>query len=92
MWSVEEFCAAYGVDRRNSDSVKWDRVEERFGAGGLLPMWVADMDFKIPEAAQKAMIDRVLHGAFGYGGIPASYYEALFGWMSTRHGVELDQS
>jgi cystathionine beta-lyase len=52
------------IDRRNSDSEKWNR----FGAD-VLPMWVADMDFRVAEPILRALQERVAHGVFGYGGV-----------------------
>lgn len=49
------------IDRRNSDSIKWN-----FYAPDVLPMWVADMDFEVPQAVQAALQQRVAHGLFGY--------------------------
>jgi cystathionine beta-lyase len=54
------------VDRRYSDSVKWARFRDR----DILPMWVADMDFKSPDEVLKALQARVEHGVFGYATIP----------------------
>ncbi|GBL38713.1 cystathionine beta-lyase PatB [Anaerolineaceae bacterium] len=45
------------IDRRNSDSIKWN-----FYAPDVLPMWVADMDFEVPQAVQAALQQRVAHG------------------------------
>jgi len=53
------------IDRRSSDSVKWNRYDEN-----ILPLWVADMDFKSPEAVIRALRERVEHGVFGYGTEP----------------------
>lgn len=53
------------IDRRSSDSVKWNRYDEN-----TLPLWVADMDFKSPEAVIRALRERVEHGVFGYGTEP----------------------
>ena len=49
------------IDRRNSDSIKWNFYEP-----DVLPMWVADMDFEVPQAVQAALQQRVAHGLFGY--------------------------
>ena len=70
------------VDRRGSDSEKWDggRVD------GVLPMWVADMDFRTAPCVIEALRNRVGHGVFGYEHVPDSYYDALIGWFSRRHG------
>lgn len=70
------------VDRRNTGSEKWDggNVE------GVLPMWVADMDFRTAPCVVEALRTRVGHGVFGYEHVPDSYYDALVGWFSRRHG------
>jgi cystathionine beta-lyase len=50
------------IERRNTDSIKWDYVEEFFGAGEALPMWVADMDFAAPDPVIRAVEKRAAHG------------------------------
>lgn len=70
------------VDRRGSDSEKWDGGT----VDGVLPMWVADMDFPTAPAVIDALRKRVDHGVFGYEHVPASYYDALIGWFDRRHG------
>lgn len=76
----DEFLRNYLVDRRNTNSFKWDALEEKFGDQDLLPMWIADMEFKTPECVRNAMIKRIDHGVFGYSSVPDSYYEALSEW------------
>ncbi|AIR11195.1 MalY/PatB family protein [Ligilactobacillus salivarius] len=85
----EEFIKKYAVERRNTNSSKWDGLESQFGETDLLPLWVADTEFKVPEAARKALVERVEHGAFGYSLVPDSYYEAYFNWQKERYGIEL---
>lgn len=80
------------IERRNTCSVKWDGVTEIFGAEGLLPMWVADMDFRPPEAVVKAVAARASHGIFGYEKRPASFTDAVLKWLKTRHNWEVDPS
>ena len=46
---VEQFVDKYYVERRNTNSLKWDALEERFGDKDLLALWVADMEFKTPD-------------------------------------------
>ncbi len=91
MSKIDEFVEKYGVERKDTDSVKWDGMTENFGTNELLPMWVADMEFKGPEAMQQAMIKRVEHGAFGYSIVPDSYYEAFFNWQAERYQVNLER-
>ncbi|MEH7237135.1 MalY/PatB family protein [Bacillus sp. JJ1562] len=73
------------VNRLQTNSVKWDEVENLFGDKKILPMWVADMDFKSPQPVIDALQKRVEHGIFGYTTRPNSYYEATVGWMKRRH-------
>ena len=50
----EEFIAQYAVERKHTNSAKWDGLKATFGRDDLLPLWVADTEFKIPQAAQDA--------------------------------------
>ncbi len=70
------------VCRRGTDSEKWDGG----AAEGLLPMWVADMDFRTAPCVIDALRRRVEHGVFGYEHVPASYYDAAISWFSRRYG------
>jgi cystathionine beta-lyase len=73
------------VDRHGTSSVKWDYEEQYTGVTGLLPLWVADMDFPVPPAIMDAMRRRVDHGIFGYTREPDSYFEAAAAWLQRRH-------
>ena len=70
------------VDRRGTDSEKWDGGQVE----GALPMWVADMDFRTAPCVVEALRRRVDHGVFGYEHVPDSYYEAVINWFDRRHG------
>lgn len=80
------------IERTGTMSVKWDNMKEVFGAGDLLPMWVADMDFRPPKAVIDALKARVEHGVFGYSIIPDSTDEAIQNWLKKRHHWEIEQS
>ena len=67
-------------DRRGTESVKWDLYP------GTLPLWVADMDFKVAPEIQAALQKRLAHGVFGYELVPDSYFEAMHRWFKERHG------
>ena len=82
----EEFIKKYTVERKNTRSLKWDRLEQCFGNSNLVPMWVADMDFRTCEAIQDALRERIDHGVFGYTYIPDSYYKAVFDWEENHFG------
>lgn len=77
------------VDRRNTNSSKWDGLNRQFGRDGLHAMWVADMDFKVPQCVRKALADYVDLGAMGYMAVPESYYEAVMDWEMSVHGYEI---
>ena len=87
----DEFLAKYAVNRENTDSVKWDGMQAKYGRTDLLPMWIADTEFKIPQAAQDALNKRVKHGAFGYSFPNQEYYQAYFTWQKERYGIELHE-
>lgn len=78
------------VDRKNTDSLKWDCCKQRFGREDILPMWVADMDFKSPSVITEAIIRRAEHGVFGYTEVSEELTAALTGWMKKRHGWQID--
>lgn len=70
------------ISRRGSRSYKWDSAAQE----DVLPMWVADMDFRTAEPIIEALRRRVEHGIFGYTRVPDAYYEALIRWFEHRHG------
>jgi cysteine-S-conjugate beta-lyase len=73
------------VDRHGTDSVKWDFEKLFTGMTGLLPLWVADMDFPAPPEIMSAIRRRVDHPVFGYVREPDSYFEAAAAWLARRH-------
>lgn len=79
------------IDRRNTNCMKWDRLEELFGGTGLLPLWVADMDFSAPPAVLKAIKERTNHPIFGYNYSSDEYYQAVISWMKRRHNWNIDR-
>lgn len=74
------------IDRRATNSYKWDSAPE-----GVLPMWVADMDFRTAPAIIDALQKCVVHGIFGYTRVPDAYYDAVTSWFSRRHGWDIDR-
>lgn len=73
------------VPRRNTLSYKWDSAAD----GEVLPMWVADMDFRTAPAIVEALQKRVSHGIFGYTRVPDAYYDAVINWFGRRHGWKI---
>ncbi|HBG01234.1 MAG TPA: cystathionine beta-lyase [Firmicutes bacterium] len=78
------------VPRRNTECVKWDGVLDVFGQNDLLPMWVADMDFRAPDVAIRAITERAAHGIYGYEKKPANFPKAVLNWLKTRHDWVVD--
>lgn len=76
------------INRRDTNSYKWDIVKEE----DVIPLWVADMDFKAAPAILEALKKRVEHGVFGYTLVPDSYYEAIINWFARRHNWQIDRS
>ena len=74
------------IDRRGTESVKWDAVSERWGRNDLLPMWVADMDFRTPSFVMNALRKRLEHEVLGYTFACEEWYTSIINWLQSRHG------
>lgn len=72
------------VNRYGTNSIKYDLVKEEHKPEGTIPMWVADMDFKVPEEVQQAVERVAKHGIYGYSYCPDSYYQAVIKWYERR--------
>ena len=72
------------ISRRNTNCIKWDASAD----SEMLPMWVADMDFRTAPAIVEALQKRVAHGIFGYTRVPDEYYQAVISWLDRRHGLK----
>lgn len=75
------------IPRRGTRSYKWDSSEDP----DVLPMWVADMDFRTAPVVIDALRRRVEHGIFGYTRVPDEYYDAVVSWFDRRHGWHFDR-
>ena len=83
------------IDRRNTGCVKWDQAPaltvlddfavESASHLGIIPLWVADMDFAVAPAIQEAVRQRAAHPVFGYTHVQPDYYDAVISWFSRRH-------
>ena len=78
------------IDRRGTDCLKYDFGMKRKGRDDLLPMWVADMDFRLPDEILEVLRKRIDHGIFGYTDPLDDYFDALNHWYSTRYGFTVD--
>ncbi|MFC3165803.1 MalY/PatB family protein [Ciceribacter thiooxidans] len=84
------------IDRKTSNSMKWAYAEKLLSpdeaAADPLPMWVADTDFKAPQAVIDALHEAVAHGVFGYpGGATKPYLDAVVGWQQRRFGWNIEK-
>ena len=77
-----------GIDRVGTRCEKWDGARKEHGEG-ILPLWVADMDFPSPPAVQDALIRRAQHGTYGYTELLDDDFEALTAFWKRRHGLTL---
>ena len=74
------------VNRRNSDSIRWDR----YAGDDVLPLWVADMDFQSPPCVMDALTERVQHGVFGYTHAPDSLRKVIARYIAAHYNWEVD--
>jgi cysteine-S-conjugate beta-lyase len=79
------------IDRTETASLKYDKRQSMFGAAGVIPLWVADMDFAAPVAVTQALSRRAAHPVYGYTVFPDSLYESLIDWLRHRHGWEIER-
>lgn len=80
------------IDRKNTCSIKYDFAKERGMPEGLIPLWVADMDFKTPPAVIQALVQTIEHGIFGYSEVKQDYADVLAKWFGKRFGWQVESS
>ncbi|MFK8302973.1 MalY/PatB family protein [Capnocytophaga stomatis] len=76
-------------DRSKSDALKLEALEPRWGRTDLLPMWIADMDFKTPPFIINALKKRMECEIFGYTAKPKAWYDSIVNWQKRRFGWEI---
>ena len=77
------------IDRTHTWSIKHDFKKENGKADDILPLWVADMDFRSPDSVVEALKKAVDHGIFGYSRADESYFDAVVAWYQKRHHLTL---
>lgn len=77
------------VNRKGTDCLKYDFAVRRGMPEDVLPLWVADMDFKTTSYVEDAVIERTKHGIFGYTESKEEYFQAIAGWMKRHHNWEV---
>jgi cystathionine beta-lyase len=76
------------VPRKNTNCIKYDFAQERGMPEGLLPMWVADMDYKTPPTVIEKLVEVARHGIFGYTEAKEDYFRAVCDWFSKRFNYQ----
>lgn len=77
------------INRNGTNSVKWDSVTKKYNRNDLLPMWVADMDFKIAPEIADAVIERAKHMTYGYTFPGTEYINSIIRWNKKRHNFDV---
>lgn len=78
------------INREGTGSIKYDKLKEIFGTEDVLPMWVADMDFKTPQFIIDALRQRLEHPVLGYTMRTPGFYQAFVSWANRRYGLEVE--
>ena len=79
------------VNRKNTDCLKYDFAKRRGMPEDVLPLWVADMDFKTSSYIEDAVIERTKHGIFGYSEVQTPYFETVRSWMKKHHDWDVQE-
>jgi cysteine-S-conjugate beta-lyase len=79
------------LHREGTGCIKYDARKAYFGTDKVIPMWVADMDFRSPGFVSEAIIKRSEHEIFGYFQKPESYYQSIVDWMASRHNWKIQK-
>ena len=77
------------IERRGTHSIKFDSMQELWGRNDLIPMWVADMDFRTPSFIVEAIRKRVEHEIFGYTKPSNEYFNSIIRWVDKRYGMKV---
>lgn len=79
------------IDRKSNHSTKYNELMKKFGTEDVIPLWIADMDFRTAEPVVKALKEKAEHGLFGYVYRPDEYFEAFINWQKRRHNWNVDK-
>jgi cystathionine beta-lyase len=86
MWNFDE-----PIQREGTNCIKYDLREEIFGRKEIIPMWVADMDFKTPGFITSALRKRLDHEIYGYSYRPPEYFSSIIDWFDRRHNWKIEK-
>jgi cystathionine beta-lyase len=79
------------IDRKGTNALKTDILQERFGRSDLIPLWVADMDFKCGDFITDALKKRCDHGVYGYTMSSEDYYLSIMNWVKKNHDWQIEK-
>jgi len=81
------------INRKNTDSMKWspDYLAENFESADVIPLWVADMDFRTAQPIIDALVERAQHGIYGYAAAGDEFYDAIISWQRRRNNWEISK-
>lgn len=79
------------IERRGTDSLKYDATQRVFGSQDVLPLWVADMDFRTPDFVVEAIQKRVQHEIYGYTIRPESLYKSVIDWVKRHYNWNIQK-
>ena len=85
-WNFDE-----EVCREGTDCIKYDLREDIFGRKDVIPMWVADMDFRTPGFITEKLRQRLDHEIYGYSFRPPEYYNSIMRWLAERHSWQIEK-
>lgn len=80
------------IDRNHTRAAKYDERTKKFGTSDVIPLWIADMDFKTAQPIIDALKDKAEEGIWGYTSRPDSYFEAICNWQLRRNGWKIDKN
>lgn len=79
------------LNRKDSNSIKWNMPKIEYGQDDILPMWVADMDFKVADEILSALKNPIEHGVIGYDVIPNSFYQSIISWIYDKYNWKVEK-
>lgn len=79
------------LNRKDSNSIKWNIPKMEYGDEDILPMWVADMDFKVADEILNALKEPIDHGVIGYELMPDSFYQSIIDWLYKKYNWKVEQ-
>ncbi|MDR0370813.1 MAG: PatB family C-S lyase [Prevotellaceae bacterium] len=80
------------IDRSNTDAIKLKYRKDIFGTDDVLPLWVADMDFRTPDFILNAIAERLKHPVLGYTAVPDNFQSVIADWVYRHHNLKVAEN